>query len=221
MLDAAHILGVIEARLKELGLSQAQLGEMAFGTADTSIVQNLKRGSIPSAKRLSIIADVLDLDFRFGPKSVDQYPGFRETDRPRLITSDGTLIIAPLDQSSPEGPLAISRQLIDATGSRPENLRWTRQPHAGMTPLMAEGEIILVDQSRTDPEYSSGTVPRKAPPIFFVDLRSQRLAARVTRPDSTHYLLVFEERAYQPELCKVSQTRVIGAVVWWGNAARG
>lgn len=68
MTESDRIYAVIEARRRELGLSQAQVSERAFGRSDTSAIQNIRRGSSPSAEKLSALSEALDLEFYFGPR---------------------------------------------------------------------------------------------------------------------------------------------------------
>lgn len=62
-----EIYELLEARRLELGLTQLQLGQLAFGRPDSSAIQNLKRGSSPTYERLSAIARALNLELYLGP----------------------------------------------------------------------------------------------------------------------------------------------------------
>jgi hypothetical protein len=77
MYDAAELLRVIEPRLAELGMSQADLGAAAFGTRDNSAVQGMKKGSVPSIDRVAAIARALDFEIYFGPRRPRDH-GFNE-----------------------------------------------------------------------------------------------------------------------------------------------
>lgn len=66
MMDAAEIYALFEARRKELGLSQADVGLLAFDKADNAALQNIKKGSSPSIERVSAIARALGLDLYLG-----------------------------------------------------------------------------------------------------------------------------------------------------------
>lgn len=67
MYSPPQILMMIENRLTELGMSQAQLGMRAFGKADNSAIQSLKRGSSPGIDRLEAMAHALGWELYFGP----------------------------------------------------------------------------------------------------------------------------------------------------------
>lgn len=68
MLPVEEIYDLVEARRKELGLSQARISELITGkSGDTSLIQNLRRGKIPRADKLAELSKVLGLEFYFGP----------------------------------------------------------------------------------------------------------------------------------------------------------
>lgn len=67
MYEADHLLRLFEPRLAELGMSQAELGAAAFGKADNSAIQALKKGSVPSIDRVEAMARVLGLECYVGP----------------------------------------------------------------------------------------------------------------------------------------------------------
>ncbi len=67
MVDAKSLFELIETRRMQLGLTQAQVTERALKTkGGTSVIQNLRRGSIPSAQKLKAICDALGLEFYIG-----------------------------------------------------------------------------------------------------------------------------------------------------------
>lgn len=65
-MDAAKIYSLFEERRAQLGLTQAEVGRLAFGKADNAPLQNIKKGSSPSIARVAAIATALGLEFRLG-----------------------------------------------------------------------------------------------------------------------------------------------------------
>ena len=59
---------MFEDRRKELGLRQEDVGMLVTGRPDSSILQNIRRGALPSIKRVGEICDVLKLECYVGPK---------------------------------------------------------------------------------------------------------------------------------------------------------
>ncbi|MEL6479486.1 MAG: helix-turn-helix transcriptional regulator, partial [Pseudomonadota bacterium] len=67
MLDPGSLFRIIEDRRRSLGISQIELSRRAFGPdADNSALQNLRRGSVPSAVKLERLAEATGLEFYFG-----------------------------------------------------------------------------------------------------------------------------------------------------------
>ncbi|MDO9639647.1 MAG: hypothetical protein Q7J44_13995 [Pseudotabrizicola sp.] len=90
MYAPAQLLSLIENRLAELGMSQAQLGLRAFGKADNTAIQSLKKGSSPAIDRLEAMAAALGWELYFGPYR--QKPG---------AMNEGT----PVDDFSSKNPM--------------------------------------------------------------------------------------------------------------------
>lgn len=67
MYAPSDLVALIEGRLSELGMTQAQLGLRAFGKADNTAIQSLKKGSSPAIDRLEAMAKALGWELYFGP----------------------------------------------------------------------------------------------------------------------------------------------------------
>ena len=67
MYEPNRILSMLQERMTELGLSQTQLGQLAFGKANNSAFQALKAGSSPAVDRLEAIANAIGWELYFGP----------------------------------------------------------------------------------------------------------------------------------------------------------
>ena len=70
-MNTADLYARIERRRKELGLTQAEVTWRAFQRTDTAPIQQLRRGSSPTAKTLQALCDALDLEFYIGPSRTD------------------------------------------------------------------------------------------------------------------------------------------------------
>lgn len=68
MYNATYLYRIFEARRKELGLKQEEVGQLVTGRPDSSVLQNIRRGAVPSIKRVSEICDVLELECYVGPQ---------------------------------------------------------------------------------------------------------------------------------------------------------
>lgn len=67
-MEPSDLYHILEDRRRELGLTQAEVTERAFGRGDTSSIQNIRRGKSPSVTSAAAICDALGLEFYIGPK---------------------------------------------------------------------------------------------------------------------------------------------------------
>lgn len=67
-MEPTDLYRILEDRRLELGLTQAEVTERAFGRADTSSIQNIRRGKAPSITSAAAICDALGLEFYIGPR---------------------------------------------------------------------------------------------------------------------------------------------------------
>lgn len=68
MYTTAYLYRLFEERRKQLGLRQDEVGMLITGRPDTSVLQNLRRGAVPSIKRVSELCDALKMECYVGPK---------------------------------------------------------------------------------------------------------------------------------------------------------
>lgn len=124
MIESVALYALLEARRKELGWSQAEVGRRALNHDDGSAMQNIKRGSSPSFENLQRICNVLRLKVGIQAPS-----GFSEHDRSWLAgdattAPDGFLTI-PWRWPAPgrgSAPLAFQRAWFVALGIAPDNI---------------------------------------------------------------------------------------------------
>lgn len=183
VLETSDLYELIEARRKELNLSQAELGELVNGKPSTGFIQNIRRGSSPTTQTLEAICGALNLEFYIGP--------------PRL---------------SSEVPLDHMGQSIVATGTqnRSQSLGRVTRTNAEITQEFAVVDRFDLNLS-AGPGSDGNNAPPLAPVAFRKDwLQSMLLAAKDcvvlgVRGDSmipTLYDgdLVMVDRRPQPEL---------------------
>lgn len=136
-----EIYALLEARRLELGLSQLQVGQLAFGRADSSAIQNLKRGSSPTFERLEAIATALGLELYLGPKRALS-TGFHELGSPahdlaqvNAPTGEGLLPLRwhPLTKRLGPTPFAFHGEWLDTVGIDPERL------------ALVDPEVVYID----------------------------------------------------------------------------
>lgn len=156
MREPAEILSLIEGRLKELGLTQADLGLRAFGKADNTAIQSLKKGSSPSYDRVAAMADALGLELYLGKPRGRIEHGLKE-DGP---TSDldkvealraGFLPIPWHHRSKQKGssPIAFDPAWLDSNGLIPDGLSAIVPDQVNLPYERSSSVIAVMDRART------------------------------------------------------------------------
>lgn len=149
MYDPPQILAMIQARMDELGLSQTQLGQLAFGKPNNSAFQALKAGSSPAVDRLEAMANALGLELYFGPRRTPEGladpAGNGDLDQPEALRA--RYLPIPWVQMGRKGqrpPVAVTPEYLDARHIKPERVR-AFEPDVDMTGF-ALGEVTtLID----------------------------------------------------------------------------
>lgn len=155
MLSVGELSSLLEARRKELGLTQAQVSLRAFGREDTSPLQNIKRGSWPSPDKLKALCDALDLEFYIGHVRKPDPRGFAEEVRQFLVADEASPEITDvftkgyipipwhsLTRQPGPAPLALSLSWLQESGYEPDALRFVENAECVDGPA-----LLLVDES--------------------------------------------------------------------------
>lgn len=213
--------------MRELGLSQAQLGQRAFGKLDNTAIQSLKKGSSPAIDRLEAIAQALGWEVYFGPP--------RETvPAEQLSLADDNFARVPVHQarlaagdgaSNPDEQvieyLAFRRAWLTKIGVSASNAVIARTKGDSMLPLIHSGDLILIDRARCEvPITRRSKTDRRPSPIYaFVDEGDARVK-RIERPEKDVVMLLSDNPAFGPEILSAARfeaLEIIGRVVWWGH----
>lgn len=225
------ILETIAEGLKRKGLSDSAASRLAVG--HPSFIKNMKlardgekRYNLPSLMKL---AEVLDLEFYFGPR--------RDTGPVEQIILDGAdYAHIPVHVASlSAGPgadnagsniidhLAFRRDWLQRIGVQATRSCLARVVGHSMEPTLWPGDMVLIDQTKTDPiiRKRSETDLRRAPIYAFVQNGEARVK-RIERPSPDTIILVSDNLDLAPELyigkqAEQLQISVIGKVVWSGH----
>lgn len=225
-----HIYELLEKRRQELGLSQADVCAKAFGKADNSAFQALRRGSSPSADKLEALCDALDLEFYFGTR--------RDSGSFEQITVDNVEYVhVPLhDAMLSAGPgtengdrniidhLAFRRDWMRRIGLSPAAACLARVDRDSMAPTLFPGDMVLLDTTKTElavRSYAKNGV-RRVPIYAFVE-DGQARVKRIDRPSASMIMLLSDNPDYGPEVLTgvaAAAIKIIGKVVWSGHTLK-
>lgn len=231
MFSAAEILEQIEGRRLELGLSQNDLGLLAFGKADNTAIQNLKKGSAPAVERLDAIARALDLELYFGPRRTPAAgPPVGEGDFAQIPLVDARLAAgggAENGDSQVTDLLAFRRDWLKRLRVDPSNAVLARVTGNSMKPTLADGDTILIDTSASARQIAVRSRPpaRGNTPIYALRTNEGERVKRLLRPDDETFILLSDNPEEAPEVYSGKELRrlelkIIGQVVWSGHIWR-
>jgi phage repressor protein C with HTH and peptisase S24 domain len=225
------ILITIEEALKRSGLTDAAASKLAVG--HPSLIKNIKmpregekRYNLPALMKL---AEVLDLEFYFGPR--------RETGPIEQVTLDGTeyASIALHDAFLSAGPgsdnhgsniidhLAFRRDWLRRLNVDPGKACLARVCGDSMFPTLSPNDMMLIDTRITEPPVRarSDKDKRRSSIYAFVQDGEARVK-RIERPEPDLIMLLSDNPDYAPEALTGRQAaafQIIGKVMWWGHTA--
>jgi hypothetical protein len=142
------ILDVIDAALKRKGLTDAAASKLAVG--HPSLLKNLrmprdgeKRYNLPSLMRL---AEVLDLEFYFGPKRpTEATPGIATNHSPDDDAPSGFLTIPWAEVRPGSAPVAFARAWLDNHDLIPDHLLAAMPDIVELEGPMVQDTLALLD----------------------------------------------------------------------------
>lgn len=236
MRDAEQLYAQIEARRSELGLTQAQLGEIAFGRSDTSAIQNIRRGASPSFERLGAIADALDFELYFGPRRpqptaevspVDQGMAQQSAEFSPIPVYDAALAAGQgwnNEHSVCIGEIAFRKSWLRENRVSVADAVAAHVEGDSMSPSIHSGDMILIDRSKrlVKPRKRAPQDTRPSPIYALLDGGKARVK-RIERPGEGLIILQSDNPAYGPEVktgSDIEALNIIGKVVWWGHTVR-
>jgi hypothetical protein len=218
MYEPHRLLSMIQTRMEELGMSQAQLGLVAFGKANNSAFQALKSGSSPGVDRLEAMATALGFELYFGPKRASAVGGMAEPEgrldklKPAALQV-GYLPIPWHDRHARRGlqPVAIHANWFSERGLDVSAVRAVH-PERDYTGLPAmTSAMVLVDTSRLDPPPGALFVWRSAGKFCLGFL--QRIDSKIVR--------LGQGLGEPAEVLDSADLQIVGAVVYTTLAPKG
>lgn len=225
--STADLYELVEKRRIELGLSQVDIGRRAFGKADNSAVQNLKKGSSPSVDNMAAICAALGMELYIGPKRPPEPVGHVEISGadfasiplhaaylsagPGVSNGDAAII----------GHLVFRHEWLRKIDVKPEAATMARISGDSMAPGIQSGDLVMIDTSRCEvPAFKKSRKPSDLPIFAFMQDNEARVKRLERRPKEKILVLYSDNKDVQPELIAESDAHVLnilGQVVWSGH----
>lgn len=219
----SHLKNEIEKALKQRGLSARKLSIDVVG--HDGLIRDLRAGRMLGADRVASLADALGLEFYFGPK--------RETGSTVVIDRDEEYAHIPVhDVILAAGPGALNHgeEIVDFLAFRRDWLRGLNLDPAlaviaramgdSMQPCISDGDLLLIDRSKTTPPPPSKTERASRAPIFALVHNGEAKVKRVQLVDAEHAILLSDNPDHSPVITNPDTLSIIGKVVWWGHTVK-
>lgn len=221
------ILDAIDEALARHRLSDSAASKLAVG--NYALLKNMRaaRGEDKrySFQALSKLADVLGLECYFGPPR-DTAPGPRAAEPTEFahIPLHAALLAAGDGHANHTEDvieyLAFRRDWLRRLGVAPSNAVLARASGDSMQPCVWDGDMVLIDRSKTDVPVRAPSAKRGRSPVYaFLDDGQARIK-RIERPDEGQVILLSDNPEYPPEFAKIENLSIIGKVLWWGHTNR-
>ena len=182
----------------------------------------------PSVDKAKEIAEALGLEFYIGPPREPVVATLIDpSDRP-----DYALVPAyPVEASAgdgatavdvaPDGALAFRKDWMSKHGISLDNATLLRARGDSMEPIIWDGDLLLIDRSRTTINASTKKTRQKA--VYVVEIEGQLLVKTLRRPAEDRILVISENvadyDAFELRGRELNALRIVGKVVWWGHTA--
>ena len=226
------ILSTIDDALQRKGISDAAASKLAVG--HPSLIKNLrmprageKRYNLPALMKL---AEVLDLEFYFGPR--------RDHGLVEHLLLDGTeyahIPVHDALLAAGGGVRNAREDIIDTLAFRSEWLKRISVPASAarlarvhgdsMQPTLWPGDLVMINTLSTTPplRVKDAKDQRRRPIYAIIDDGEARIKRLECLPGDT-MVMVSDNPDYAPELRQgreLADLRIIGKVVWWGHTEK-
>lgn len=193
----------------------------AFGRPDSSLVQNMKRGSEPTYSKLLAIADALDFELYFGPPrgrvpSLPTQVDGSEYEAVRRYSAEFSAGTGALNHDDVlTGAVAFRRDWMARVGVTPSTALVATVKGDSMLPTLSDGDLVLIDSAKRIPRG------RRIYALIAPDGE-----ARIKRLEKlpAGLLLQSDNDDYASELIPThdaDRVNILGEVVWWGHTVGG
>lgn len=224
-MEPRSLYHILEERRRELGLTQSEVTERAFGRDDTSAIQNIRRGKSPSITSAAAICEALGLEFYIGPKRdvgppdpVHPMPGdvrigdeeYSLIARYEVNVSAGAGLI-PISEDV-DGRMAFSRSWLIRHRISADLAGLVKVRGDSMFPTIPDGALVLVHAAEMIVERAGIFAFSRDGEAFI-----KRLLPVDRAPDGrpTSMVIMSDNAEYQPEVVTgpdLNELRIVGRI---------
>lgn len=222
-----NVVEEIEAALARKGIEAATASRLAVG--NPSLIKNIKvgQGNV-GAVTLQALADVLDLEFYFGPKRINEPTTIRTTNNDFALIPlfDAALAAgtgAVNGDNAPISDLAFHRKWLRSIMLNPARACVARATGESMQPTIQPDDMLLIDLDKKEvPVRRYAPTARSRPAIYALVHEGKARVKRIARPDQSTIILLSDNAEHMPEIltgddAQQLELTIIGQVRWWGR----
>jgi phage repressor protein C with HTH and peptisase S24 domain len=223
-----ELLNVIEEALRRRGISASAASMAAVG--NPSLIKNLRTRRTEKDRQhpyenIKALAEVLGLEFYVGPpRDQGSQPPADEADFAQIPFHDAALAAGEGFLNDSEvlvGHLAFRRSWLSRVGVPVASAVLARASGDSMAPSIHDGDMLLIDRSKTQPPLPSKKARKTAvAPIFALLDDGEAKVKRVQLLDTGFAMLMSDNPDHPPQFANVKTLTIIGKVVWWGHTNR-
>lgn len=175
----------------------------------------------PSFSSAEAVAKALGLDLGFGVVETLSPPPEPDTTLFAQVPLHSAFLAAGNGHANQSEEvieyLAFRRDWLRRLSVAPSNAVLARAAGDSMQPCVWDGDVVLIDRSKTDVPVRPPSGKRGRGPIYaLLDDGLARLK-RIERPEEGQVILLSDNPEYGPEFAKIENLSIIGKVLWWGH----
>lgn len=219
-----RVRALVETGLKRKGISGRQASLQIVG--HDGLIRDIRAGRLPGIDKLEALFELLDLEFYFGPQR-DHGPQPPEADPAALAQIPLHEALLAAGNGVENGTehvsdyLAFRKDWLRKIGLSPSNAALARASGDSMQPMIWDGDMLLIDRSKTDPRPATKPDrPGRFAPVFALLDDGLAKVKRLQMLDEATAALISDNPDYPPQFAKAETLSIIGKVVWWGHTSR-
>lgn len=227
-MNVSELYNLFDQRRIELGLSQADVGRIAFDRPGDTSLQNMRRGSSPSYERVERLAEVLGLECYVGPPRENRpvcqgaINGNDYAEITRLDVSAAAGAGVQNDSENAVGTLAFRKDWLTARGLSATDVVMINVRGDSMLPLIFDGDTVMVDTSQTSPVIRPRDKLGNRRSDIYAIVQDQHTRIKWVERPNVETLILYSENtlSYAPEVIvgrEIEDIKLVGKVVWWGH----
>ncbi|MDT8894216.1 S24 family peptidase [Halomonas sp. I1] len=217
----------LKAARKHAKLTQVQLAQKAG--VHQSVISNLEQGKHRGSSHVVKIAEACGVRARWLASEDGEMIGQEDGGGVAQAPSEEDYALIPQLSVCGEngdgylnhhvevkGGLAFKRDWLERVHAKPENLRVIYAKGDSMEPYIIEGDVVLLDLSRTEPIHGKPFAIRRPDDSISIKRLMQRVTGEwILSSDNPNKALYMDEEVND---MSASQVPIIGMVIWRGGA---